>query len=110
MGDTKVGPFDIDEKIAREMLVATNNPNNRSNSDVIKPWVNGLDITRRPRNMWIIDFGTYMSEEESSQYKMPFEYILEHVKPFRETGEIGRSNGGCMVETPTTSSRYAHST
>ena len=55
MGDTKVGPFDIPEKFARELL-AKPNPHGQPNSDVVRPWVNGLDITRRPRHTWIIDF------------------------------------------------------
>ena len=58
MGTTKVGPFDIDADTARKMLTAPLNPNGRSNSDVVRPWVNAMDITRRPRNMYIIDFGT----------------------------------------------------
>ena len=59
MGDTKGGPFDIPEALAREML-ASPNPDGRSNADVVRPWANGLDVTRRPRGRWIIDFGTDM--------------------------------------------------
>lgn len=87
MGDTKQGPFDIDWTIAEGMLNATGNPNGRPNTDVIRPWLNGLDITRRPRNMWIIDFGTAMPEEVAAQYELPFEYVREHVKPFREANQ-----------------------
>jgi type II restriction/modification system DNA methylase subunit YeeA len=83
MGDIKVGPFDIDKATAQKMLAAKGNPNGRPNADVIRPWVNGLDITRRPRGMWIIDFGVNMSEEEAAQYEIPFEYVKEHVKPQR---------------------------
>ena len=43
-------------------LLASPNPDGRSNRDVVRPWVNGLDITRRPRGMWIIDFGVDMTE------------------------------------------------
>jgi len=45
MGDTKGGPFDLPPESARAMLSAGGNPNGRSNSDVVRPWVNGLDIT-----------------------------------------------------------------
>lgn len=83
IGDTKVGPFEIAAKTARTMLADTGNPNNRPNTDVVRPWVNGLDITRRPRNMWIIDFGTDMSQEEAAQYEAPFEHVLTTVKPMR---------------------------
>ncbi|HRA32494.1 MAG TPA: hypothetical protein PL172_11300, partial [Thermomicrobiales bacterium] len=48
MGDTKGGPFDIPGDVARRWLALPVNPNGRPNSDVVRPWVNGLDITRRP--------------------------------------------------------------
>ncbi|NJN97570.1 MAG: hypothetical protein HC875_27580 [Anaerolineales bacterium] len=83
MGDIKVGPFDISETLANKMLNSIGNPNGRPNSDVIRPWVNGLDITQRPRHMWIIDFGIDMLEEQASLYEAPFEYVREHVKPTR---------------------------
>jgi hypothetical protein len=83
MGDIKVGSFELGELTALAMLQATNNPNGRPNSDVIRPWVNALDIVRRPRNMWIIDFGVDMPEEEAAQYVLPFKYVEEHVKPAR---------------------------
>lgn len=83
MGDIKVGAFDIDAATAQKMLAAGGNPNGRPNSDVIRPWINGMDITRRPRGMWIIDFGVDMSEGEASQYEIPFEYVKEHVKAER---------------------------
>ena len=52
IGTQKTGPFDLNERQAQQMLSAGGNPNNRPNSDVIKPWINALDITQRPRNMW----------------------------------------------------------
>lgn len=82
MGDTKGGAFDIPADVARGMLDAPN-PDGRSNRDVVRPWVNGLDLTRRPRGMWIIDFGTSMSIEEAALYERPFEYVREHVMPTR---------------------------
>ena len=83
MGTTKVGPFDIDAETARKMLAAPLNPNGRPNSDVVRPWVNALDITRRPRNMYIIDFGTDTTEQQAALYELPFEYVRHHVKPLR---------------------------
>jgi type II restriction/modification system DNA methylase subunit YeeA len=85
MGDTKGGPFDIPGGLARQMLAATGNPNGRPNSEVVRPWANGLDITRRPRDMWIIDFGTGTSLEDAALYEAPFEYVNEHVLPMRAT-------------------------
>jgi type II restriction/modification system DNA methylase subunit YeeA len=83
MGTTKVGPFDIDAETARKMLSAPVNPNGRPNADVVKPWINSLDVTRRPRNMFIVDFGTDTTEAEAALYQMPFEYLKHHVKPTR---------------------------
>ena len=83
MGDTKGAPFDIADSLAQEMLT-TPNPDGRRNSDVIKPWVNGRDITDRSRNMWIVDFGD-VPEDEAALYEAPFEYAKAKVKPQRET-------------------------
>ncbi len=83
MGDTKGGPFDISAEVAETLLVIPN-PDGRSNRDVVRPWVNGLDLTRRPRDMWIIDFGTTMAIEEAALYEAPFEYVKQHVKPQRD--------------------------
>jgi hypothetical protein len=82
MGDTKGGAFDISGDLARRMLAAQN-PDGRSNADVVRPWVNGLDITRKPRDMWIIDFGVDMPIEQAALYEMPFEYVREHVRTVR---------------------------
>jgi len=83
-GTVKVGPFDIDSDLANEMLADKGNPNGRPNSDVVKPWVNGLDVTRRPGGKFTVDFGVDMSLEDAALYEMPFEYIKQHVKPFRD--------------------------
>ena len=83
IADVKGGPFDIPAEVAYPMLDA-HNPDGRSNRDVVRPWVNGLDITRRPRDMWIIDFGAHMAREEAALYEAPFEYVVEHVKPMRD--------------------------
>jgi type II restriction/modification system DNA methylase subunit YeeA len=83
MGDTKGGGFDIAGEIAREFLKAPMNPNGRPNSDVVRPWVNGLDLARRPRDSWIIDFGWTMSEAEAALYEAPFRYAERHIKAER---------------------------
>ena len=83
MGDTKGGAFDVDGDQARRWLLEPSNPNGRRNSDVLKPWINGLDITRRPRDMWIVDFGWELSEREASEYAGPFQHIVDQVKPER---------------------------
>ena len=91
MGDTKGGSFDIPGDVAERMLRAPVNPNGRPNSDVVRPWVNGLDITRRPRGMWIIDFGVDMAEETAALYEAPFEYVVRRVRPERDVSRTTRS-------------------
>ena len=83
-GDIKRGAFDIPGDTAREWLRLPSNPNGRSNADVLKPWVNGQDITQRSSGKWIIDFGDTMSESRAALYEAPFAYVKEHVKPFRQ--------------------------
>jgi len=83
MGDTKGGAFDITAELAQKMLGAPANPNGRPNSDVLRPWINGLDVTRRPRGMWIVDFGCEASEKDAALYQEPFEYVKAKVRPFR---------------------------
>ena len=84
MGDTKGGPFDVPGDVAREWLRLPANPNGRPNADVLKPWVNGMDITRRPAGKWIVDFGWEMSEGEAALYEAPFGHAREHVWPMRQ--------------------------
>ncbi len=85
MGGTKGGAFDVPGNIARDWLVAPKNPNDRSNSDVLKPWVNAFDIVRRRRDRWIIDFGTQLTSADAALYELPFEHINTLVRSERET-------------------------
>ena len=87
-GPVKVGPFEIPNVLAQKMI-ASPNPDGRSNRDVLRPWVNAMDITRRPRSMWIIDF-VEMTEEEAALYEAPFEYVRQHVLPIRSTNRRER--------------------
>ena len=81
-GSQKIGAFDIPGELARAWLKLPN-PNNKPNFGVIKPSWNGMDITRNPRDGWIIDFGTTMTESDAELYEAPFKYVVEHVKPER---------------------------
>ncbi len=83
-GSQKIGAFDIPGELARQWL-GMPNPNGKPNFEVLKPSWNGLDIARRPRDGWIIDFGTRLNEAEAALYETPFAYVLEHVKPERIT-------------------------
>ena len=82
-GSKKIGSFDIDGEFARHLLQLPLNPNGRPNSDVIFPVWNGADVTGRPADRWIIDFGMHMTEAEAALYEAPFKHVLEIVKPER---------------------------
>ena len=81
-GIDKIGEFDIEEATAMSMM-GQSNPDGRSNRDVIKRWINGKDITERPRDVWAIDFGVNLSETEAALYEAPFEYVKRVVRPTR---------------------------
>ena len=84
MGDTKGGPFDIVGDQAREWLRLPANPNGRTNADVLKPWMNGMDLTRRQAGKWIVDFGWTMSAGDAALYEEPFRWVKERVHPMRQ--------------------------
>ena len=81
-GIGKVGDFDIPASVAAEMM-AQSNPHGRPNLEVIKRWINGIDITRGSRDVWIIDFGVDMPMVDAALYEAPFEYVKEKVMPAR---------------------------
>ncbi len=83
MGDTKGGPFDITAELAARMLAARN-PDGRSNSDVVKPWANGLVTKGGAAKTWIVDFGVDMLESQAALYEGPFEHVKWIVKPLRD--------------------------
>ncbi len=82
-GTKKYGNFDITGELARQWLKQPN-PNGMPNSDVLKPWANGMDITSRPSDTWIIDFGASRTEQESALYEIPFDHALREVKAQRK--------------------------
>ena len=83
MGDTKGGLFDVTGDLATKWLHLPANPNRRPNAAVLKPWVNGMDVTRRATGKWIVDFGWQMSEKEAALFEEPFRHVQEHVLPKR---------------------------
>ena len=82
-GLAKVGRFDIPGDLARQWLNQPN-PHGRSNLEVLKPWANGMDVTRRPSDTWLIDFGNDLSEADAALYGLPFQHVLKNVKAERE--------------------------
>lgn len=78
------GKFEISSELARRWLVMPLNVNGRPNSDVVKRTLNGSDFLQAHSDKWVVDFGTDVTEADAAFYEAPFEYILEHVKPFRQ--------------------------
>ena len=84
MGDTKGGSFDVSGDLAAKWLQLPANPNRRPNADVLKPWVNGMDVTRRSAGKWIVDFGWDMPETEAALFEEPFRHVVDHVYTKRQ--------------------------
>jgi type II restriction/modification system DNA methylase subunit YeeA len=82
MGITPAGPFAISDTVANAWM-KLQNPNGRSNSDVLRPYFNGQDMVSNYRKMWIIDYGVGTRMDVASLYEAPFEYIVKNVKPAR---------------------------
>ena len=78
------GPFEVSPQEAEAMLAEVGNPNGRPNSDVIRPRRNAMDITRRSKDMYVIDFGVDMTLEDAALYEAPFEHVRTHVYPMRQ--------------------------
>ena len=68
LGVCRNGPFDVPGDRARDWLRLPANPHGRNNADVLKPWVNGMNLTRRPAGRWIIDFG-FMTDSDAALYE-----------------------------------------
>ena len=101
MGDTKGGPFDVPGDLAREWLSAPANPNGRPNSDVLAPWMNGMALTRRPADKWIVDFGLKMSVGEAALYEEPFQWVKEQVRPTWDKQRVAeRRQHWCLHHRP----------
>jgi type II restriction/modification system DNA methylase subunit YeeA len=83
-GVIKTGAFDIPAALAREWLLTPLNPNGRPNADVLKPFLNGSDLTKRAPDRWVIDFPTSMTEKDASAYELPFAYAEQKIKAKRK--------------------------
>ena len=92
IGIQKTGPFDIPGGVARQWL-ALPNPHGRPNSEVVKPWFNGLDVTRRNRDFWIIDFGASMEHDNAVLFEAPFTYASEYIQPTRQSNKDASTSG-----------------
>jgi type II restriction/modification system DNA methylase subunit YeeA len=83
IGTQRNGPFTLTRDEAEFLLQMPQNPNGRRNSDVVRKWSNGIDITRRSSDTWIIDFDD-MPLNDAVLYEAPFKQVELLVKPTRE--------------------------
>jgi hypothetical protein len=82
MGITPAGRFDVSEAEASAWLREPN-PHSRPNSDVLRPYFNGSDLTGRPRKQWTIDFHA-LTAEQAFLYTAPLSYLRVNVYPERQ--------------------------
>ncbi|MEY8689621.1 MAG: class I SAM-dependent DNA methyltransferase [Leptothrix sp. (in: b-proteobacteria)] len=87
-GIQKTGPFDIEGSEARQWLALPTNPNGKSNAAVLAPYRNGMDMTRRSRDVWVLDFGWEMPEAEAALFEAPFGYAEQTIKPVRQENTV----------------------
>ena len=81
-GPVLVGDFEVPAELARSWLTSPN-PHGLSNSEVLRPFTNGKDITSRSRQIWVVDFND-LPMFEASLFEKPFERVRLHVKPERD--------------------------
>ncbi|MEO7916375.1 MAG: DNA methyltransferase [Dokdonella sp.] len=91
LGIQKTGEFEVDGATARKWLVEPN-ASGQPNRDVVRPWFNGIDIMRRPRDYWIVDYGTDTTQTEAARYALPYAHVDERVRPKRVGKREERTN------------------
>lgn len=82
-GCKKYGPFDVPGAVAREWLLLPINPNGLTNARVLRPWLNAMDVVRRPSDRWVVDF-TGLDDGDAALFEKPFSYAKLKVPPIRE--------------------------
>jgi type II restriction/modification system DNA methylase subunit YeeA len=82
-GTKKSGLFNVPEPSAIEWL-SLPNPHGKPNSDLLRPWLNGTAIVKRPERQWIIDTSVSISLAFFCHYERPYQHVFEYVKPDRD--------------------------
>lgn len=78
-GFTLVGSgFLVDAVEARKLLRSAN-----QNRQVLRPILNGKDVSNRPRGHYVVDYG-FMDEAEARSYPQLFDLIRDRVRPTRQ--------------------------
>ncbi|MBB1076357.1 class I SAM-dependent DNA methyltransferase [Rhodoferax sp. 4810] len=82
VGVQRNGPFDVEGSIAR-MWLKQPNPHCKGNEFVLRPSVTAIDVTRRPQDRWLVDFGLEKDASKLVAFESPFGYVQQRVKPTR---------------------------
>lgn len=80
------GPFEVPGETAREWLTQPN-PHGEPNSNVLRRWLNGMDLVRRPSDGWLIDFGVGTQEKEAMLFEAPYKHLKAAVATAAERRE-----------------------
>ncbi len=100
MGYIAVGGFDLPGDTARDWIEDPN-PHGKSNSEVLKPWINARDMMSRPSDTWAVDFGTDIDEKSAAMFVKPFTHVRINVEPLRsKLREISRRDSWWLFERP----------
>lgn len=83
--------FVIDHATANRLLNAGGNPNGRPNSDVIRRYWSGDEALGRPRDRFVIDFGSAATESEAQGYAAPYAHLDKIVRNRRQGNREGRA-------------------
>ncbi len=78
------GPFDMEEASGLDILKESGNPNLRPNSDVMRPVLNALEITKGAERRWLVSFPPDGSLEQAAGYAAPIKIIRQNVFPVRK--------------------------
>jgi hypothetical protein len=79
MGVTLVGEFRVDPKQIQQLGFDPQNP-----PPVIKPYVNGREISQTRQNRSVIDLYGLSKEDFNQSYPTIYQWLLERVKPLRD--------------------------
>jgi hypothetical protein len=105
MGPSAKAPFDVSESTALELIRAPN-PHGVVNSDVLRRVHSAIDLTKKDRHEWTIDFGS-MPYERAIQYEGPFAYVQQNVFPIRSMNRRQTNEACWQYERPRVDMRKA---
>jgi hypothetical protein len=83
IGVSMHGPFDMEESTGLAMINEGANPNLKANSDVLRPILNALEITKRTEKRWLVSFPPDGTFEDAVGYAAPMDFVRTKVLPVR---------------------------